>query len=297
MAETRVLVAGATGYVGGSVARMLRPAGFWVRGLSRDASRLKAPDDVDEVFVGQATDAATLSGVCDGIDVVFSSIGIHSFSRKPSLWDVDYGANMNLVAEAKRAGVKRFVFISVCQGPAMAGVSPIARARELVVREIIDSGMAYTIYRPTGYFNDMAHLFHPLAKRGVAIMYGDRDIRINPLHGEDFGEEVARSIAEDSGNSVRTVGGPEAFRRRQIAELAFASLGWPVKIKTRPNWLVKMIALLLRPYNYNLFALFRFLAFSFETEDMTGERLGHRQLKDYFDELARQYASGDNSAD
>jgi uncharacterized protein YbjT (DUF2867 family) len=292
MTETRVLVAGATGYVGGGVARMLREQGFWVRGLSRDAERLKAPADVDDVFVGQVTDAATIEGLCDGIDVVFSSIGIHSFSRKPSLWEVDYGANMNLVREAKRAGVKRFVFISVCRGPEMARVSAVAQARELVVQAIIDSGMDYTIYRPTGYFNDMGHLFHPLAKRGVAIMYGDKETQINPLHGEDFGEEVARAIAQDTGNSVRTVGGPQVFRRREIAEMAFAALGWPVKIKIRPNWMVKLIALMIRPYNANLAALFRFLAFSFETEDMTGEKLGHRKLRDFFDELAGEYTGG-----
>lgn len=297
MAATRVLVAGATGYIGGSVARMLRANGFWVRGLSRDAVRLKAPADVDDVFVGQVTDASTIEGLCDGIDVVFSSIGIHSFSRKPSLWEVDYGANMNLVREAQRAGVKRFVFISVCRGSEMARVSPIAEARELVVQAIIDSGMAYTIYRPTGYFNDMAHLFHPLAKRGVAIMYGRQDIRINPLHGEDFGEEVARAIAADTGNSVRTVGGPKVFRRAEIAELAFAALGRPVKFKTRPVWIVKMIALILRPFNYNLFALFRFLAFSFEAEDMTGEPLGSRQLADYFAELALEYTGNTPGAD
>jgi uncharacterized protein YbjT (DUF2867 family) len=292
MGQQRVLVAGATGYVGGGVARMLREKGFWVRGLSRDAVRLKAPDDVDDVFVGQVTDAATIEGLCDGIDVVFSSIGIHSFSRKPTLWEVDYSANMNLVREAKRAGVKRFVFISVCRGPEMAKTSRIAEARELVVQAIIDSGMDYTIYRPTGYFNDMGHLFHPLAKRGVAIMYGDPEVRINPLHSEDFGEEVARAIAEDTENSIRAVGGPQVFRRREIAELAFATLGWPVKIKTRPNWMVKMIAWVLRPYNANLSALIHFLAFSFENEDMTGEPLGKRQLKDFFAELAPEYTRG-----
>ena len=111
-----------------------------------------------------------------------------------------------------------------------------------------------------------------------------------------IGEEVARAIAEDTENSIRTVGGPQVFRRREIAELAFATLGWPVKIKTRPNWMVKMIAWVLRPYNANLSALIHFLAFSFENEDMTGEPLGKRQLKDFFAELAPEY-TGDHAAD
>ena len=48
------------------------------------------------------------------------------------------------------------------------------------------------------------------------------------------------------------------------------------------------MAFAIKPFNYNLFALFRFLVFSFVTPDMTGEPIGHRRLKDYFDELAKQ---------
>jgi len=285
----KVMVAGATGYIGGSVARALRERGFWVRGLTRNPDRLKAPADVDDVFVGQATRPETLQGLCDGIDVAFSSIGIHEFIRKPSIWDVDYQANLNIVGEAQRAGVKHFIFVSVVHGPEMARVSPIAEAREKVAKAIIDSGMAYTIYRPTGFYNDMGHIFNGIAKKGVAGMYGNPEVRINPLNGLDFGDEVARAIDDPKSlNTIRPVGGPEVFKRREMAEMAFESLGLPPKIQMRPAWIMTLMAYAVKPFNYNLFALFRFLVFSFVTPDMTGESIGHRRLKDYFDELAKQ---------
>ena len=290
--DIKVMVAGVTGYIGGSVARALRERGFWVRGLTRNPDRLKAPVDVDDVFVGQATQPETLHGLCGGIDVAFSSIGIHEFVRKPSIWDVDYQANLNIVREAQRAGVKHFIFVSVVHGPEMARVSPIAKAREKVAKTIIDSGMNYTIYRPTGFFNDMGYLFNGIAKKGVARVYGDPEVRINPLHGLDLGDEVARAIGDPrSINTIRAVGGPEVFTRREMAEMAFESLSLPPKIQVWPAWIMTLMAYAVRPCNYNLFSLFRFLVFSFVTPDMTGEPIGHRRLKDYFDELAKEVRS------
>jgi len=202
---------------------------------------------------------------------------------------VDYQANLNIVGEAQRASVKHFIFVSVVHGPEMARVSPIAEAREKVAKAIIDSGMAYTIYRPTGFYNDMGHIFNGIAKKGVAGMYGNPEVRINPLNGLDFGDEVARAIDDpESLNTIRPVGGPEVFKRREMAEMAFESLGLPPKIRMRPAWRMTLMAYAVKPFNYNLFALFRFLVFSFVTPDMTGEPVGYRRLKDYFDELAKE---------
>ncbi len=73
----RVLVAGATGYLGGFVAREFKERGYPVRVLVRSAERLGALRKiVDEVVVAEITRPDTLKGVCDGMDIVFSSVGI-----------------------------------------------------------------------------------------------------------------------------------------------------------------------------------------------------------------------------
>ena len=68
----RVLVAGATGYLGGFVARELKARGHVVRALARSATKLGGL----EVVEAQVTRPDTLGSVCDGVDVVFSSIGM-----------------------------------------------------------------------------------------------------------------------------------------------------------------------------------------------------------------------------
>jgi hypothetical protein len=83
----RVVVAGATGYLGAHVAEALHAAGYRVRGLARDARRLeRIRASCDEVFCGEATRPETLRGLFDGADVAFSSIGIRHVKRRPTIW-------------------------------------------------------------------------------------------------------------------------------------------------------------------------------------------------------------------
>jgi uncharacterized protein YbjT (DUF2867 family)/predicted ArsR family transcriptional regulator len=284
----RVLVAGGTGYIGGSVMEVLHRQGFWLRALCRDPGRLRDPAHCDDIFVGHATRPETLTGLCQGIDVVFSSLGTRSFSRKPSIWEVDYQGNLNLLETAKREGVKHFIFVSVVRGAEMARLSPIARAREQVARAVKESGLDYTIFAPTGFFNDMAEFFFAAQNRGTIRLFGDGQGRINPLSALDFGEEVARVILDpERKNTVREVGGRETFTHRQIAELAFQALNKQPHIQTLPAWAVSLVAALIRPFNYNAYALFKFFEFIARTPDATGTAIGWRRLEDFFAHLAR----------
>jgi uncharacterized protein YbjT (DUF2867 family) len=284
----KVLVAGGTGYIGGGVLQMLHHRGFWVRALCRDPNRLREPSRCSDIFVGHATRPETLKGLCQGIDVVFSSLGTRSFSRKPSIWEVDYQGNLNLLEAAKREEVKHFIFVSVVRGSEMARLSPIAEAREKVVRAIQASGLNYTIFAPTGFFNDMAEFFFAAQKRGAIRLFGDGQGRLNPLSALDFGEEVARMLlAPEQKNTVREVGGCGTFTHRQIAELAFQALDKEPQIHSLPPWTVSLIATLLRPFNYNAYALFKFFEFIARTPDATGEAIGWRRLEDFFANLAR----------
>ena len=59
------------------------------------------------------TDPETLEGVCDGADVVITTVGLTKGSATVSNYDIDFQGNLNLLNEAKKAGIKNFVYISV----------------------------------------------------------------------------------------------------------------------------------------------------------------------------------------
>ena len=102
----KILVAGATGYLGRNVVKAFKDRGYWVRALGRSEARLDPIKEfADELFTGEVTDPASLDGLCDGIDVVFSSVGITRLKDGLSFEDVDYQGNMYLLTVAESSGV------------------------------------------------------------------------------------------------------------------------------------------------------------------------------------------------
>lgn len=108
----KVLVAGATGYLGKYIVNELKSRGYWVRVLIRKESQKKLFKDVDDFFVGEITKPKTLVGIVQNIDWVFSTIGITRQKEDLTYMDVDYQGNVNLLHEAKKSGVGKFEYIS-----------------------------------------------------------------------------------------------------------------------------------------------------------------------------------------
>ena len=72
-----VLVAGTTGHLDGFVVREFKARGYVVRAPARSPRKLDYLwDSTDEIAETEVTRPDTLEHICDGIDVVFSSIGI-----------------------------------------------------------------------------------------------------------------------------------------------------------------------------------------------------------------------------
>lgn len=71
---------------------------------------------VEDIFIGDAQNPETLKGMCDRMNVVFSALGksVIMFSdEKASFKEIDYQANKNILDEALRSKVQRFVYVSV----------------------------------------------------------------------------------------------------------------------------------------------------------------------------------------
>lgn len=105
----KVLVAGATGYLGQHLVEELKQRNYWVRVLIRKESQKQLFEDVDDFFIGEITKLESLNEICKGIDWVFSSIGITRQKDGMTYMNVDYQGNSNLLFEAKKSNVKSFL--------------------------------------------------------------------------------------------------------------------------------------------------------------------------------------------
>jgi uncharacterized protein YbjT (DUF2867 family) len=277
-----VLVAGATGYLGGFVAREFKRRGYFVRALARPSARRRGmEDEVDEVVVGEVTRPETVREICDGMDIVFSSIGVTKQKGKLTFRDVDYQGNKNLLAVAQRAGVEKFIYTSVFRGPSLLHLD-IVRAHEDFVTVLQASGMAHTIIRPNGFFSDMGE-YMKMARKGRLYLVGRGENRINPIHGADLAETCVDAVDLDV--QEIDVGGPEVLTHRQIAQLALRAAGKPERISSVPVWVMRALVSVTRVINRHQGEL---LAFFMEamTADSVAPGTGSRTLSEYFEELA-----------
>lgn len=281
--NTLAVVAGATGYLGSHVARALRGAGYKVRGLSRREGALD-PEIFDEIFIGEATDAASLKGLCEGAEVCFSSVGIRHARRRPTFWEVDRDANLNIVAEAQRGGVSRFVFTSVFGGAEARGSVRLCEAREQVVDRLRDARMETMILRPTGLFNDMAGMFE-MALRGRYWMFGDGTARLNPVHGADVADAVVDALGKATLPEELNIGGPRSFSVEGIGELAFGALERPSKISSVPLFVLPALIFLGGLWSPNLAAILEAILHSTKAGG-EAPAFGHRRLQRHFADLA-----------
>ncbi len=135
----RILITGATGYVGGRLLRRLERLGHPVRCLVRSPERLAQRAGPDtQVVRGDVLDADTLQGALDGIDSAYYLV--HSMGSSGEFEEFDRRAAANFGAAARAAGVGRIIYLG---GLAREDddLSPHLRSRHEVGRLLRDSGV------------------------------------------------------------------------------------------------------------------------------------------------------------
>lgn len=220
MKNKKILLAGATGYLGKHVAKELMKQQYPTTILVRNQTKVPGNLDSAKIIVTEITKPETLLGTMDDIDVLISTVGITKQKDGLTYMDVDYQANLNLLNEAKKAGVKKFIYVSALNADKLRHLK-MCHAKELFVQELVNSGMDYCIIRPNGFFSDMTE-FLKMAKKGKAELFGDGNYKMNPIHGEDLAEVCVNAIS--AGERIIEVGGPEVLTQNEMVEIAFNTL-------------------------------------------------------------------------
>jgi len=239
----KILLAGATGFLGSHIARQLIKNSCNLRVIVRSPDKLSRKIlEVADVFRAEVTQPGSISGCCEGIDTVISTVGITRQKDALKYLDVDYQANLNLLNEAHASGVRKFVYVSVLNGDKLRHLK-ICDAKEKFVEQLKNSSLEYCVIRPNGFFSDMAE-FYTMAKKGNVYVFGSGEQKTNPIHGEDLAAICIRAI--DGTDLEITAGGPETLTYNQIAKIAFEVAGTTTRITHIPDWVRKTILGLIR---------------------------------------------------
>lgn len=283
----KVLLAGGTGYLGGYIVGELQRRAFDTRVIARSETAIDEKGILpDELLIAELTNPESIKNCCNNVDMVISTVGITRQKDGLTYMDVDYQANLNLLTEAQKSGVQKFIYVSVLNGEKLRHLK-ICAAKEKFVEQLAHSGLDYCVVRPNGFFSDMAE-FYNMAKKGRIYLFGNGDFRTNPIHGEDLATICVDAI-EKTDMEIR-VGGPEILTHDEIAETAFDVLGTRPKISHIPNWIRIMVLNLARILtNSKTYGPLEFFV-TVMAMDMIAPQYGKHTLKGYFTHLKQTHA-------
>jgi NADH dehydrogenase len=189
-----ILVAGGTGRLGRLLVDRLAASGRRVRVLTRDPNRVNGLPA--EVSAGDVRDQASLRTAVKGASVVVSAV--HGFlgGRGSGPEEIDHRGNLNLVREARDAGVEHVVLVSVLDASPDHPMS-LFRAKHAAEQALTSSGLAWTILRPSAYVETWIEIVGgKLGTGGPAMVFGRGDNPINFVSVQDVAAITERAIVD-----------------------------------------------------------------------------------------------------
>lgn len=281
--EEKILLAGASGALGLEVLEKLYQKGKDVRALVHSADGAeKVSRFTQDIWKADASEGnEIIKDITKDVSIVISTLGksVSLFTnRGKSFMENDFYANSNILDDAVKNKVKRFVYVSI-KGAEKALEYEVAKSHKMFEDALEASGLDYTIIRPVGFFsglNDLAIM----AKRKVIPIVGNGDSRTNSIHQKDLAGVVLENLYE--GPAIREVGGPLVHTRREMADMIADKLGG--KVIPVPEKVAEWGMFLPEMVDDHISAKLKYFKFV-TTNDMIGEKNGEITFEDYLESL------------
>jgi uncharacterized protein YbjT (DUF2867 family) len=240
-----ILVVGATGSLGRQVVKKLLHKGESVRAMTRDRSKA---DDLKargaHIILGDLTDPESLEFAVRGASAVVAAAHSMLGRGSNSSEAVDDAGHRALIDAAKSAGVHHFVYTSA-MGAAPDHPIDFWRTKARVERYLEESGMKYTIIRPTSFMEIYAwELIGKAVAAGKRVrMLGPGKNPRNFIAADDVASAVvlALRIPELRGQ-ILEVGGPENLTGRDVVATFEKVSGRRAKVSAMPLPVVRTLA-------------------------------------------------------
>lgn len=253
-----ILVAGGTGFLGRAIVRELARRGKPVAVMSHRPAqaRDRFPDLAVEVRQGDARDAQSLGRAVQGIESVISCMQFPNFpienkGKGYTFDEVDARGNERLVAAAKAAGARDYIYLSG------AGAAPDApkhwfRAKWQAEQAIMNSGLRYSIFRPSwvyGKEDNALNRFVNFARRLPFVpVVGDGKQRMQPVFVDDVSRAVADSLDNPgAADQLFEIGGPEVMTMDEVLRTMLSVMGKKKPLLHSPVFLPKLAGALMSP--------------------------------------------------
>lgn len=254
----KVILFGATGHLGRAIASELEKQGYSITAVVRNEARAQLLNGITARFVTAGVcSRETLTGICAGQDIVVSALGKSvspNDKSRSGFRQVDLNGNTGILEEAKKSGVKKFVYVSALHAEKYPHLEYFKAHHEFSER-LKQSGIDYSIIKPPAIFSAFTDVID-LAKKGRLATIGRGDKKANPIYEGDLAAVCVQAI--DRPNSETEAGGPRIYTRKQLNEIMQQAANAGKKVKTVPVWLAKLMLPAIRIFNKNMYDKFAF---------------------------------------
>jgi uncharacterized protein YbjT (DUF2867 family) len=239
------VITGAFGYTGKYIARRLLGAGRRVRTITGHPNRANSFGNQVETAPLDFSDRAGLVRSLGGASILYNTYWVR-FDHGRATFDEAVRNSCALIQAAREAGVRRIVHLSIAN-PSLDSRLPYYSGKALVEKAIIDSGLSYTILRPTVIFGIEDILINNIAwfvrHFPVFAIPGSGRYQLQPIFVEDLAELAANSGQQED-NLVLDAVGPEIFAFEDLAREIAAAVGSnPKFIHVNPGVALQMLRL------------------------------------------------------
>lgn len=203
-----ILVTGSTGKVGRHVVDALKAKGASFKALARSEASAHALEAEGVSAVrGDLTDAASLKSAFRGAEKLFLLSSAPRFD----------GLEIAAIEAAKASGVRHVVKLSA-MGAQADGVCPLMRSHARVERALEESGLAFTILRPTFFMQNWIAFYSHSIKAGQPVYVNAGDARLGWIDARDIAEVAAAALTGPGHEGfVYEMTGPESLSHGDVA--------------------------------------------------------------------------------
>ncbi len=236
-----ILIVGATGLLGTDICRLLATEGRPVRAFVRptaDPAKVQTLKQLGaEIVQGDVREPASLDAACRGVDTVITTVSALpvSYQGDNTIQTVDVAGQMSLIDAARASGVTRFVYISYSAN--IGFDDPLTTAKRKVEQYLKDSGLTYTILRPSyfmeSWLSPALGFDYPNAS---AQIYGDGHNKISWISRPDVARFAVTALANPlAKNTTIELGGPEALSPREVIQVFESATGRLFQVQCVPE--------------------------------------------------------------
>jgi NADH dehydrogenase len=217
--STSVAVTGANGFVGKNVRKFLYKNKVNVLGISRE-NFVKHPTETK--IQSKNLLEQRLEKKLRNYDALLHFIGIGVESSKTTFEQINVNLTKNAINLCKKSGIKKIIYISGL-GVSKDNTSNYFASKYKAEREIISSGLDYTIFRASYIIGKTDHLTKSLSKqmkKGTIMIPGSGKYRLQPIFVEDVAKIILESILEKKfSNKILDLIGPRKISFEDFVKL------------------------------------------------------------------------------